>query len=79
MIESYIILSVIDQGNGIQESDKHKIFNKFYRIGNEDTRKTKGTGLGLFIVSHVVAIHKGKVQVLDNVPNGSIFEVKFQA
>jgi signal transduction histidine kinase len=79
MIESDIVLSVFDQGNGIQESDKAKIFNKFYRIGNEDTRKTKGTGLGLFIVSHVVAIHKGKLQVLDNVPKGSIFEIKFQA
>jgi signal transduction histidine kinase len=78
-MESDIILSVFDQGNGIQGSDKEKIFNKFYRIGNEDTRKTKGTGLGLFIVSHVVAIHKGKVQVLNNLPNGSIFEIKFQA
>jgi two-component system phosphate regulon sensor histidine kinase PhoR len=78
-IESEIILSVIDQGNGIQGSDKVKIFNKFYRIGNEDTRKTKGTGLGLFIVSHVVAIHKGKLQVVDNLPKGSIFEIKFPA
>ena len=71
------ILSVEDQGIGIPDPEKEKIFEKFYRIGNEDTRKSKGTGLGLFIVKHVVNFHKGKIVVKDNSPKGSIFEVSF--
>ncbi|MBK8414585.1 MAG: hypothetical protein IPL22_08830 [Bacteroidetes bacterium] len=51
------------------------MFEKFYRVGNEDTRNTKGTGLGLFIVKHIVDFHHGSIEVLDNLPNGTIFKV----
>ncbi len=71
------ILRVTDQGIGIPEGEKEKIFEKFYRIGNEDTRKTKGTGLGLFIVRHITGLHKGTILVKGNSPKGSIFELKF--
>lgn len=71
-----VVLSVADQGIGISDAEKTKIFEKFYRIGNEDTRKTKGTGLGLFIVKRFVEIYQGKVQVRDNNPMGSIFEIR---
>src|SRR5690606_39719310 len=43
-----IVLSVADFGIGISDEEKKRIFNKFYRVGSEDTRKTKGTGLGLY-------------------------------
>lgn len=66
---------VKDQGYGIPAKEKVKVFEKFYRIGNEDTRKTKGTGLGLFIVQHVVNLHKGKIVIKDNTPQGTIFEI----
>ncbi|MFN0189203.1 MAG: sensor histidine kinase [Bacteroidia bacterium] len=72
-----VIIHVIDQGNGIPENEKQRIFEKFYRVGNEDTRRTKGTGLGLFIVQHIVNLHKGFIKVRDNYPQGSIFEIKF--
>lgn len=72
---SAIRLEIADQGIGIDESEKEKIFEKFYRIGNEDTRKTKGTGLGLYIVNEIVRAHKGKIAVLDNEPRGTVFRI----
>ena len=71
-----IRLEIADQGIGIDESEKAKIFEKFYRIGSEDTRKTKGTGLGLYIVSQIVKAHKGKIAVLDNDPQGTVFRIE---
>ncbi|MFI5219650.1 MAG: sensor histidine kinase [Bacteroidia bacterium] len=76
--EKYIVLRVKDNGTGIPEEEKEHIFDKFYRIGNEDTRKSKGTGLGLYIVKNIVALQKGKVFVKDNHPQGTIFEIIFQ-
>lgn len=70
-----IILEVGDQGIGINEEEKKKVFRKFYRIGNEETRGTKGTGLGLYIVKHLVELHKGNVTIKDNKPRGAIFEI----
>ncbi|TAL41596.1 MAG: two-component sensor histidine kinase, partial [Chitinophagaceae bacterium] len=42
-------LSIIDEGPGIPDTEKKKVFEKFYRVGNESTRKTQGTGLGLYL------------------------------
>lgn len=72
-----LILSVADDGIGIPEIEKGIIFKKFYRIGNEETRKTKGTGLGLYIVKYLVEQHQGTITVKNNTPKGSIFEVEF--
>ena len=73
--DTAITLTVKDQGYGISDEDKKKVFEKFYRVGNEDTRKTKGTGLGLFIVSRFIEIYKGRINLTDNTPKGSIFEL----
>lgn len=70
-------LQIKDQGVGIPDSDKKNIFKKFYRIGDENTRKTKGTGLGLYIVKEVINFHKASIDVKDNTPNGTIFEINF--
>ncbi len=70
-----IVLRVKDCGVGISNYDKEKIFTKFFRAGNEDTRNTKGTGLGLFIVNYIVKKHHGLVKVKDNLPTGSVFEI----
>ncbi len=69
------ILQVIDEGPGIPDEEKKKIFNKFYRIGNEETRKTKGTGLGLYLTGKIINEHKGRIIVKDNKPTGANFEV----
>lgn len=71
-----IILKVSDEGTGISTEEKTKVFDKFFRSGNEETRKSKGTGLGLFIVKKMVEMHNGTISVYDNRPNGSVFEVK---
>lgn len=75
--EQSVHLMVADHGIGISDAEKPRIFDKFYRVGNEDTRNTKGTGLGLFIVKHVLDKHEATIKVRDNKPSGSIFEVDF--
>jgi signal transduction histidine kinase len=71
------VLRVADEGYGIPELERKKIFKKFYRVGNEDTRRTKGTGLGLYIVERIVALHGGRIHVMPNQPRGTVFEIKF--
>ncbi|MEO6150559.1 MAG: HAMP domain-containing sensor histidine kinase [Mucilaginibacter sp.] len=68
---------VADHGIGIADAEKTRIFDKFYRVGSEDTRNTKGTGLGLYIVKQVLDKHEATIRVKDNKPAGSIFEVVF--
>ena len=69
------ILEVADEGTGIPDSEKKKVFNKFYRIGNEESRKAKGTGLGLYLTNKIVQQHKGRITIKDNTPSGSVFEI----
>lgn len=68
-------LQVIDEGPGIPDEEKGRIFLKFYRVGNENTRKAKGSGLGLFLTAKIVEQHGGSIEVKDNVPVGSCFEI----
>ncbi len=72
-----IFFIVADQGVGIPTSERQKIFQKFYRSGNELTRQNKGTGLGLFIVEQVAKNHQAKVVLSNNQPKGTIFEIIF--
>ena len=67
-----------DEGIGIEPKDKDRIFEKFYRVGNEETRTTKGTGLGLYLVKQILTRFKGSIKVRDNDPKGSIFVVKIK-
>jgi two-component system sensor histidine kinase CiaH len=73
----HIILSVKDEGHGISDTEKKKIFSKFYRIGNEKTRSAQGTGLGLYLCRKIAHYHKASIRVSDNSPAGSIFMVVF--
>lgn len=73
-----IAFSISDEGVGVELADRLKIFEKFYRAGNEETRNQKGTGLGLFIVKRLVEQHNGMIQVKPNKSNGSIFVASFR-
>jgi two-component system sensor histidine kinase CiaH len=73
----HIILSVKDEGQGIPDTEKKKIFEKFYRSGNENTRSTQGTGLGLWLCRKIALDHKASIKIADNSPVGSIFTVVF--
>jgi two-component system phosphate regulon sensor histidine kinase PhoR len=76
-VNGKIILNITDEGSGIPDGERNHIFEKFYRVGNEETRSTKGTGLGLYIVRYIVEHHNGKISVKNNSPKGSIFEIVF--
>jgi signal transduction histidine kinase len=75
--DTHIRLRICDEGCGIPETEHKKIFQKFYRLGNEMTRKTKGTGLGLFIVEQVVTNHNANISISNNLPQGTCFEIIF--
>ncbi len=71
------VLEVRDEGPGIPKKEQKRIFKKFYRVGNEDTRTAKGTGLGLYLCRKITQDHNMRLQVSDNQPRGSIFTVRF--
>ncbi len=73
--QSKIFLKIIDEGGGITDTEKKKVFEKFYRSGNEATRTTKGTGLGLYLCKRIVQDHQGNISLRDNTPHGCIFTV----
>lgn len=73
------MLAVEDEGTGIADIEKEKVFYKFYRIGNQYTREAKGTGLGLFLTKRIAAQHSANVTIRDNIPSGSIFEIHFHS
>lgn len=73
--EHQVTLSICDEGPGIPDQEKKKVFQKFYRMGEESTRTTKGTGLGLFLVKRIVEQHNGKVALKDNQPKGVCFTI----
>lgn len=75
-LDNEAVISVADEGPGISEEEKQLIFNKFYRIGDESIRKTKGTGLGLYLCKKIVKDQKGSILIHDNAPKGSIFIIK---
>ena len=74
----HISLWVADSGQGIPHSETKRIFKKFYRIGNEETRRSKGTGLGLYLVERITKLHGGQVDIVPLSP-GSRFNLTFNA
>ena len=71
----YVKLEVVDRGIGIPPSEQHKIFEKFYRVGDPLVHNTKGSGLGLSLVQHIARAHGGEV-VVDSTPGaGSKFTI----
>lgn len=67
---------VTDQGIGIAEADRDRIFERFYRIDPARSRATGGTGLGLAIVKNIVTNHLGTVRVRSQVGSGSTFIIR---
>ena len=69
-------MQVKDEGPGIADDEKKKVFQKFYRLGNEATKRAKGTGLGLYITKKIIKNHGGNIFAQDNTPGGSIFTIQ---
>ena len=74
--ERSLYLTVADNGIGISAADKKKIFDRFYRVDKARTRQKGGFGLGLSLAKQIVDALKGTINVKDNKPYGTIFEVK---
>jgi signal transduction histidine kinase len=70
------VLSVSDQGIGIPEAARAQLFERFFRASNLDRRRMQGTGIGLSIVSEIVALHGGVVEVDSAEGHGSTFTVR---
>ncbi len=76
LVNDTIEMLVKDLGAGIPDHMKSNIFEKFYRLEDERTRKTKGTGLGLYLSTKIIQDHGGSITVKDNTPKGSIFVIR---
>lgn len=71
---TYVLLGVEDQGMGIPQDHLEKVFDRFHRVDNDDNRKIYGTGLGLFLVKHLIEqVHLGKIWAESEVGVGSTF------
>jgi signal transduction histidine kinase len=73
VIESNVIVSVIDSGIGISKNDQEKIFQRFYRVEGKDEKTFPGFGIGLFIAAEIIQRHNGQIGVESEPGKGSIF------
>lgn len=76
MEDEIITISITDQGIGIPENERERIFERFYRVDPARSRESGGTGLGLSIVKHVATKHGGEVSVWSAENVGSTFSLK---
>lgn len=76
---SQVLISVIDRGCGIERKEQSRIFERFYRGGNQNERSVDGVGLGLAIVKHVALTHHGSASVWSAPGQGSTFTLTLPA
>lgn len=77
--ERWCVIEVEDNGPGIPDDEKTKVFERFYRLDDSRARDTGGTGLGLAITREAVLLHNGKIEVTDGDDGGSKFIIKLPA
>ncbi|MCL1849326.1 MAG: ATP-binding protein [Clostridiales bacterium] len=70
------VLTVADDGIGIEEAHLGRIFERFYRVDQSRSRETEGSGLGLAIVKHIVQLHKGEINVESRINTGTKISVR---
>ena len=68
-----VVVSVTDEGIGIKPKDQEKIFQRFYRAEEEESKHISGFGIGLYLSSEIVQRHKGKIWVESREGEGSTF------
>jgi two-component system phosphate regulon sensor histidine kinase PhoR len=75
MEKDEVVLQVIDQGCGIAARHQPRLFERFYRVDTDRSRKLGGTGLGLALVKHITLAHRGRVSVSSKPGEGSTFRI----
>lgn len=73
-----LVLIVADNGEGISDEDKKKIFDRFFRVDKARTRQKGGLGLGLSLAKQIIEAYNGKITVEDNQPQGTKFIVRIR-
>lgn len=76
--DPYYVVAIQDQGHGLDEEQKEKIFHRFYRVDSDRSRKSGGLGLGLAITKSIIDAHSGEIDVESTVGEGSTFYVKLK-
>jgi signal transduction histidine kinase len=71
-----LVITIKDFGIGIRKEELNKVFERFYRGGDELTRKVKGSGLGLTLVKQIIKVHSGTVGVESEPGKGSTFSIR---
>lgn len=75
-VDDVVEIAVSDQGVGISEADRERVFERFYRADDARSRRTGGTGLGLAIVKHATQRHGGEVRLWSRPGRGSTFTIR---
>jgi two-component system phosphate regulon sensor histidine kinase PhoR len=73
-----VFIEVSDRGVGISYEDQKRIFDKFFRVSSGHVHNTKGTGLGLTLVKHIVDAHNGEIRLTSSPGKGSSFKLIFK-
>ena len=74
----FLVFAVADNGEGISDEDKKKIFDRFFRVDKARTRQKGGLGLGLSLAKQIVEAYNGKITVEDNKPKGTKFIIRIR-
>lgn len=75
-VDNQVVINVVDNGEGVSDVDKDKIFNLFYQSNKNIKNNRKGFGIGLYLVKQFVNQHHGEVSCYDNETGGAVFEIK---
>jgi signal transduction histidine kinase len=73
--KSMVVLQVADEGIGISPEDQSKIFERFYRSKHKIVNESKGSGLGLTLVKHIVDAHSGKIKIESEPGKGAVISI----
>jgi two-component system phosphate regulon sensor histidine kinase PhoR len=74
--EKGIVILIKDNGNGIHKTQKDKVFEQFYRIPTGNTHNVKGFGIGLFYTKNIIEKHGGKVNIIYDKKNSTLFKIE---
>ena len=74
-----VIVEIADDGPGIPDASKDKLFDMFYTVGKERGDGRRGLGLGLSLCKSIINAHGGKIEAVNNYPKGTVFRFTLRA